>query len=245
MTTSVSAAQLLSAAQKSAQSAATASSSSASTATTTDALASLGSNSTEFLTLLTTQLQNQDPSSPTNTDQLTTELAQFAGVEQQVQTNTNLSTLISLTQEEQVSNSQGLVGETAQASTNSLPLQNGAASFSFDTSSAEPVAIAITNSNGDVVKTDSVTSQAGSNTYTWNGMADDGTQLADGAYYVAVEGESASGSLTAITPTVSGTVTGVSLDSGTVNLALGAVTIPMANIAGLAKSQAGAATTGS
>jgi len=236
MTTSIGISQLLSNAEKSAQSAASTQASGSTISTSTDALASLGSNSTEFLTLLTTQLKNQDPSSPTNTDQLTTELAQFAGVEQQVQTNTNLGKLISLTQEEQVTDSQALVGQTAQATTNALPLQNGQASFTFDTSTADPVAVAITDSSGKVVKTDTLTSQAGTNTYSWNGVSDSGTQLADGAYYVAIEDQGTSGSQAAITPTISGTITGVSLNSGTVDVSMGGVSVPMANVIGLANS---------
>ncbi|GBQ66322.1 basal-body rod modification protein FlgD [Ameyamaea chiangmaiensis NBRC 103196] len=222
----------MSSAQTAAQSAASSATSSTSSTTTTDPLASLGSNSTEFLTLLTTQLKNQDPSSPTSTDQLTTELAQFAGVEQQVSTNTNLSTLISLTQEEQMYNSQSLVGKTAEATTSTLPLQNGAAEFSFTSSNTDPVAIAIADSSGTVVKTVTMTPRAGTNTYTWDGTDNQGTTRSDGAYYVAIQGQTASGA-TSLTPTVTGTITGTSLDAGTVDIEMGGATIPMSSVISL------------
>ena len=58
----------------------------------------LAGNFNTFLTLLTTQLQNQDPLDPLDTNQFTQQLVEFASVEQQVDMNTNLQTLISLQQ---------------------------------------------------------------------------------------------------------------------------------------------------
>ena len=60
------------------------------------AFSSLTENLDTFLTLLTTQLQNQDPLEPLDTEQFTQQLVQFAGVEQSIQTNSNLETLIAL-----------------------------------------------------------------------------------------------------------------------------------------------------
>ena len=65
-------------------SASTDSASSTASSTASSALASIAGNFNSFLTMLTTQLQNQDPSSPMDSDQFTTEIAQFAGVQQQV-----------------------------------------------------------------------------------------------------------------------------------------------------------------
>ena len=58
----------------------------------------LAGNFNTFLTLLTTQLQNQDPLDPLDTNQFTQQLVEFASVEQQVNMNTNLQTLISMQQ---------------------------------------------------------------------------------------------------------------------------------------------------
>src|SRR2546421_564140 len=62
------------------------------------ALNSLSANFGDFLKLLMTQLRNQDPTSPLDTNQFTTELVQFASVEQQINTNSSLTQLIQLTQ---------------------------------------------------------------------------------------------------------------------------------------------------
>jgi flagellar basal-body rod modification protein FlgD len=66
------------------------------------AASQLAGNFNEFLQLLTTQLQNQDPLSPLDPNQFTQELVQFSSVEQQIQTNQSLTTLISLQQNAQV-----------------------------------------------------------------------------------------------------------------------------------------------
>src|SRR5580658_5675783 len=74
------------------------------------ALQSLGTNFTEFLNLLMTQLQNQDPTAPMDSSQFTTELVQFTGVQQQVAANSSLTQLISMQQTSQVLQSSSLVG---------------------------------------------------------------------------------------------------------------------------------------
>ena len=78
-------------------------------------------------------------------DTFTSELAQFAGVEQQIQTNTNLTQLLSLNQVSEVSQGTSLVGRQAVASSSQLPLQNGSAKLQISPTSAETVGIAITN----------------------------------------------------------------------------------------------------
>ena len=61
---------------------------------TTDA--TLAGNFQTFLTLLTTQLQNQNPLEPLDTNQFTQQLVQFASVEQQLKTDDQLTSLVSL-----------------------------------------------------------------------------------------------------------------------------------------------------
>lgn len=228
---------LLSAAVTASQSAASTNSATTSTttssdssATTSNALSSLTQNFNAFLSLLTTQLQHQDPSSPMSSDTFTSELAQFAGVEQQVDTNTNLKTLIALTQDGQQSSNLSLVGKTATATTSELPLQNGASTLSYTTSSAEPIAIAVTDSAGNVVRTDELTSQAGSNSWTWDGTDNSGNQLADGAYNVAVETMDSSGNTSAVPFTVTGTVTGIENDGSSFYVKMGDAKVDMSSV---------------
>ena len=75
------------------------------------ALNSLSANFGDFLKMLMTQLQNQDPTSPMDTNQFTTELVQFSSVEQQINTNTSLTQLIQLTQAGEVMQASAMTGK--------------------------------------------------------------------------------------------------------------------------------------
>ncbi len=229
------AAQANSAATSSAASASSASSSASSTAAST--LSSLADNFNSFLTMLTTQLQNQDPSSPMDSDQFTSELATFAGVQQQVNTNTNLGQLISLTQNGQVTADNSLVGQTATFSASQIPLQSGAGSIAFNTTGAEPIAIAVTDASGNIVRTVQETSSSGANSWTWNGKDNSGNTLPDGPYGIAVQTEDSSGNVTAVPFTTSGTITGVTKASnGDVLLQMGTDSVDMNNVTSVNKA---------
>lgn len=236
MVSSVNSSSLLSHAVSAAKSSASSQTSGAVTSTASSvgsaALSSMAGNFNQFLTLLTTQLQHQDPSNPTSTDSFTSELAQFAGVQQQVETNTNLTSLISATQDTQITSGVALVGKTTTATTASLPLQNGNASMTFTAQQAGPVAIAVTDASGQVVKTDTVTATAGTNSWSWDGLDSSGTKMSDGQYFVAVEGTGTSGETASFPTTVSGTVTGLTRTSSGINVQMGSATVPLSDLDG-------------
>src|SRR6202049_4439807 len=89
-----------------------------------NSLDQLASNFNDFLTLLTTQLQNQNPLDPLDTNQFTGQLVEFASVEQQVNMNTNLQTLISLQQTSQATSALQFLGDTVTVSGSSAVLSN-------------------------------------------------------------------------------------------------------------------------
>lgn len=221
-------------------------SSAASTTTDTgsDALSSLTSNYNQFLSLLTAQLQHQDPTSPTDTNSFTSELAQFAGVEQQIKTNTNLTQLLSLNQDSEVSQSSSYVGKQAVVSSSQLALQNGQGTLQFSPTSAETVDIAITNAAGAVVANRTVDLPAGTTSWTWDGKDDSGDTLADGSYDVAAVTASASGTATAVPFSVIGTITGISKNGSTgVNVVMGSTTVDMSNVTSLLTTTTSTTTT--
>ena len=104
------------------------SSSSTARATGTNASQQLAGNFDTFLQLLTTQLQNQDPLDPLDTNQFTQQLVEFASVEQQINMNTNLQTLISMQQTTEATSALQLVGSTVTVSGNSATLSNATGS---------------------------------------------------------------------------------------------------------------------
>ena len=209
-------------------------SSASTTSSSSDALASLTSNYNQFLTLLTAQLQDQDPTSPMDTDSFTSELAQFAGVEQQINTNTNLTQLLSLSQDSQVNQGTALVGRQAVANTTELPLQNGSAELQLNPTTSGTAEIAITNSAGTVVKTQALNLDTGTTDWSWNGQDDSGNQLPDGTYTAAVMSSDSTGNTTSVPFNVIGTITGVTKDGTTgVNVQLGTATVEMTNVSSL------------
>ncbi len=212
---------------------------------TASALTTLSGNFTDFLSLLTTQLQNQDPTSPMDTTQFTSELVQFTGVEQQINTNTSLTALIQATQGNEVIQAAALVGKQVTVSATQVPLQNSSATLDFNTATAEPVTISITDSKGNDVKDISGSSAAGDNTYTWDGTNNAGSTVKDGVYNVSITSSAAGGAAVTIPFTVTGTATGVTNSNGAVSLNLGDLTVPFSDIVDVTPTSSGSSDSGS
>src|SRR6187551_3440738 len=100
--------------------------------TTTDSKDSLAANFTAFLQLLTTQLKNQNPLDPLDTNQFTQQLVQFAQVEQQMKSNDQLSTLVSLEKTAQSTAALSYVGQTVVVDGSTAQLKGGTASWAFN-----------------------------------------------------------------------------------------------------------------
>jgi len=201
-----------------------------STAASGNALVSLTNNFNDFLSLLTTQLQNQDPSSPMDTNQFTSELVEFAGVEQQINTNSDLTQLVSLTQAGQILQSSSIVGKQVAVTSTQMPLQQGQAEVQFNSVIPAATTIAVTNAAGATVANPTIAATAGANSWTWNGQDANGNQLPDGSYTVAVTQQNGSSSATAVPFTVVGTATGVDKTGSAVDLQMGAVSVDFSNI---------------
>jgi flagellar basal-body rod modification protein FlgD len=210
--------------------AATSAATSTTGSSTANPLASLSSNFGDFLNLLMTQLQNQDPTSPMDANSFTSELVQFSSVEQQINTNTSLSTLIQLTQAADVTQASAVVGKQVTVQSTQIPLQNGSGTLDFTATSAEPATITVQNANGGTVQQVTVNAAQGKNTWTWNGTNSSGQTLPDGAYTVTVMSAEPNVAATALPFTVIGTATGVTTANNTVNLQLGALTVPFSNV---------------
>jgi flagellar basal-body rod modification protein FlgD len=164
-----------------------------------------------------------------DTNQFTSELVQFSQVEQQITTNSSLTTLIQATQGSETVEATAVVGKQVTVSATQVPLQSGTGAINFTTTSAEPVSIKLTNSSGVDVKDVSLTSTAGSNTWNWDGTNNSGTTLPDGLYTATVTGGSSSAA-TALAFTVTGTATGVTNSNGTVSLQMGSLSTPFSNL---------------
>jgi flagellar basal-body rod modification protein FlgD len=188
-----------------------AASSSSATAAATANSTEIASNFTTFLQLLTTQLQNQDPLSPMDTNQFTQQLVEFASVEQQMKSNDSLTTLVSLQQAAQTTSALALVGATVVVNGSTAPLANGQANWTLNSTQPASAVITIADSTGRTAYTGNVTVNTGNQTFTWNGQGNDGTIWPAGNYTLTATGTSASGQTTAISTQIQAPVDSVDL----------------------------------
>ena len=228
----------------------TAATTAASTATNTSATSSASSTSTaqkglnsnyqDFLKLLTTQLQNQDPSQPIDTNQLTAQIASLSQVEQEINTNTKLDQLVSLYTSSQTQNAVSYIGKQVDATGNQVALSSSTDSSGNKTSSAAIVynlpstassaTVTVTNSAGATVFSAAGTTVSGRNQLLWNGNTTAGTTAPDGVYNFKVTATDSAGKAITATTYTSGVVTAVETANGSNNLSLGQLSVPLSSV---------------
>jgi flagellar basal-body rod modification protein FlgD len=209
----------------------TGSSSSSSSQSGTPAMQSLAGNFDTFLQLLTTQLQNQDPLDPMDTDTFTQELVEFSSVEQQVDMNTNLQTLISLQQTSEASSAMQFLGSSVTLSGNTASLSSTSpATWSISSSAPATGTVTVTNSSGQVAYTGTVSLNSGTNTFGWNGQGTNGVTWPAGTYTLSVNATGANGQAVTTTSQVQGTVTGVNLSQNPPQLIIGGQSYPISAV---------------
>ena len=204
-----------------------------SSAKAANALASsqIAGNFQSFLLLLTTQLQNQNPLSPLDTNQFTQQLVEFAGVQQQLNTNDSLATLVSLQQTAQSTQALEFVGKTAVVNGSTASLTNGSATWELDIPSASNVDITITSSTGQTVFSGTFPASAGNNQpFTWNGKGNDGTQQIDGSYKLTATAKDSAGNAVAVPTKIEGVVSSVDLTQSPPLLSIGGQTFTVNQI---------------
>jgi len=208
-------------------------SSAAATAVGTTGVQQIAGNFNEFLQLLTTQLQNQDPLSPLDTNQFTQQLVEFASVQQQIDMNTNMQTLISLQQTTAATQALQLVGSNVTLTGNTANLSNATsnpAAWTLNASAPGTAAITITNSSGQTAFTGTTTLNAGTQSYSWNGLGNNKVKWPDGSYTIAVTGTGASGQAITVTSQVQGTVSAVNMSQTPPTLTVNGQNYPISSI---------------
>jgi flagellar basal-body rod modification protein FlgD len=211
---------------------------------------SLAGNLDSFLSLLTAQLKNQDPLSPMDSTQFTQQLVGFAGVEQQINANSNLETLIGLNQASIGAQAVSYIGKEVQAESATLPLQDGSAKYTYTLpEDAKTCQIVIKDSSGAVVKTEQGKLTKGTYHMTWDGKNAYGEKMDDGAYTLEVQAKAADDgkAIDKIYTTTFGKVTAVANDGDDVMIAAGPVLYGMSyiiSVRNLETTDAGTTTTG-
>jgi len=190
-----------------------------------------------FLKILTTQLQNQNPLEPLDTNQFTQQLVQFSSVEQEIKSNKNLEQLIALSGANAFTGVVSYIGKEVTAEGAATSLKDGRASWSFTLPKDAPdTKLTIRNSIGTIVKTDSVEGKFGANPFIWDGKTDSGTTAPDGLYSITVEAKDADNNFIKATTTVKGLVEGVDLTANEPLLKVNGSTIKLSSVKAINES---------
>lgn len=188
-------------------------------------------STSDFLTLIVSELQNQNPLDPTDTTQFMNQLVSYASYDQQQTMNTNLSALVTSMNSMLAGNGLGYIGQTVEAKGDTTTLQNGSASWGYSlTSEAASTTITVSDQDGNAVWTGSGETASGSHTFTWDGTTTSGGTAPDGDYTVSVSATNASGTSILDYTTVIGKVTGIDNTSGTTQLIVGDTSVELANV---------------
>ena len=172
----------------------------------------LADNFETFLTLLTTQLQNQDPLDPLDSGEFTSQLVQFTSVEQAINTNDNLESLLILTQAASTGNAVSYIGKSVTFKGDAATLTSGQAAWKYDLASqAAETTIVVSDESGKVVYTEAGQTTQGKHDFIWNGTDNGGNALPDGLYTVQVSATDEGGTNVFADTFVTGAVTGVDI----------------------------------
>jgi flagellar basal-body rod modification protein FlgD len=205
---------------------------SATSASTTSAAATaqktLSGNFDTFLTLLTTQLQNQDPLSPMDSNQFTQQLVQFSQVEQQINSNQNLESLIALTKSQSTTSAVSYLGKSLTITDGTAALQNGSATWTYSLpNDAAITKLVITDSKGRGVYATTGETALGPHDFVWDGKDNNGATVPPGTYKLNVIATASDGSSLNSNITSHGTISEVDLTGSEPSLMIGSLAIPL------------------
>ncbi len=201
--------------------------------TTDKAQQALTGSLDDFLKLLTTQLQNQDPTDPMKAENFTQQIASLSAVEQQINTNKTLESILAALGGSQIGNSVSYIGKQVDATGKTGTLAQGNAFFGYTLGSAaaDKVTVTISDSTGKAVYTGEGSKLAGRNVVQWDGRNSfTGQTMADGTYTLSVVAKDAAGSDIAATPFTTGIVTAVTMKDGQAKLALGEIEVAINDV---------------
>jgi flagellar basal-body rod modification protein FlgD len=171
--------------------------------------ATIAENFDTFLQILTTQLKNQNPLDPLDTNQFTQQLVQFTGVEQQLKTNQFLEAMMTATQNSGNSQAVSYVGKVVTAEGNKAELVQGSAKWHFAVEKPANITATVRDMDGNVVYTKTGSVAQGESIFSWNGIGNDDRPKPDGSYSITIEARDHDGKLIDVATEMTGEVTGV------------------------------------
>ncbi len=171
-------------------------------------------NKMDFMALLVAQIQNQDPMSPMDNQEFTSQITQFTMLEESEKTNTLLEESLVLGQAINNTSMLSLVGKNVTVEGKTASITDGEVSQNMFVSEIPGRGtVEITDSNGTVVATQEVNIRTGLNQFNWDGLLDDGEMAPDGNYSVSITAENAGGDEFPVTTLMTGPVDGLRYDN--------------------------------
>lgn len=169
----------------------------------------------DFLTLLVTQLQNQDPLAPTDNTQFVSQLAQFSSLEGITNLNTTMTTMSDNITSMNNYNASSLVGKYVKVPGNQFTYSGSSVVFDYTlASSASSSSATITDSGGSVVKNIDFGSQSsGEYQYTWDGTDNNGNAVATGTYTYTLSATDSNNAAVTTTSSLIGMVDAINMST--------------------------------
>jgi flagellar basal-body rod modification protein FlgD len=184
-----------------------------------------------FLTLLTSQLENQDPLEPLSSEQFTQQLVQFSQVEQQIATNEQLESMVSLSLAAQHGALVDYIGKSVEGVSDRARLQDGEATWQFDVAGEpERLSVLILNEQNRAVRATQISGEAGLNSFTWDGRDDSGNPMPDGVYRLSIAASDGDGGELPVTVRALGPVDGVEVVNGVAQLSVNGAVLPLVDV---------------
>ena len=205
----------------------------------------LASNFETFLSLLTSQLKNQDPLSPVDSNQFTAQLTQMAGVEQQLLTNELLKSLVAAQGGGDLASASNYIGKDATAAWSATKFKDGKADWSYEVASnADSVKLEVLDGSGNVVWSgDAPAKTTGVHEFSWDGEATTGNDgQEDQVYTLKVVARDAAGGAIDAQVLTRGRITGVEMYEGEAYLTVGNAILPLSSVIALEEARTAATT---
>jgi flagellar basal-body rod modification protein FlgD len=191
----------------------------------------IAENFDTFLSILTTQLKNQNPLDPLDTNQFTQQLVQFTGVEQQLKTNEFLEALLLNTQTSYRADAVSYIGKEVTASGETAELKDGGAYWAYNAeTNVANATVTIKNAAGSVVYTENGSLNAGGGAFLWDGVGTDGSTQPDGIYTIDIKGTNLAGNTVKISTSSVGVVTAVDFSGSEPMLTVGQNKVALSDV---------------
>jgi len=210
-----------------------------STSKTDNALSGLATDYQSFLTLFLTQLKNQDPTEPLDTNQMTDQIVQFSQVEQQINTNAKLEAMLAAANNSSLTNSLAYVDKFVEWEGSKMNFNGRGSEFAYKLEGqASDVKITISDSSGRVVRTvDGLDGTAGKkNTAIWDGTDNAGNKLPVGVYSLKVTATAIDDSTVNAKTYITDYVSEVDFQDGNIKLHFGELAIDSSKVISIKSS---------